>query len=95
MAILHVIDTWFSYLIGRYFQIKVDHHSLNYLLEQWLSSLEQHKWITKMLVYDYEIIYTKGKENVVVDALSRKYEEISLFVSSLPIPDWIAIAHQE
>ena len=28
-----------------------------------------------MLGYDYEIIYKKGKGNVVVDALSRKYED--------------------
>jgi hypothetical protein len=28
-----------------------------------------------MFGYDYEIIYKRGKENMVVDALSRKYEE--------------------
>jgi hypothetical protein len=28
-----------------------------------------------MLVYDYEIIYNKAKENVVVDSRSRKYDE--------------------
>jgi hypothetical protein len=31
--------------------------------------------VTNLFDYDYEIIYKKGKENVVVDALSRKYEE--------------------
>jgi hypothetical protein len=30
--------------------------------------------VTKLFVYDYEIFYKKGKENVVADALSRKYE---------------------
>ena len=40
-------------------------------MEQRLSSLEQHKWATKMLGYDYEIIYKKGKDNVVSDALSQ------------------------
>jgi hypothetical protein len=36
--------------------------------------------VTKLFGYDYKIIYKKGKENVVVDALSRKYgEEGSLF----------------
>jgi hypothetical protein len=43
------------------FQIKIDHHSLKYFLEQRLSSPKQHKWVTKMLGYDYEIIYNKGK----------------------------------
>jgi hypothetical protein len=41
-------------------------------MEQRISSLDQRKWVTKMLVYDYENIYKKGKENVVVDALSGK-----------------------
>jgi hypothetical protein len=36
-----------------------------------------------MLGYDYEIIYKKRKENVVVDAPSRKYEEEgSIFVDA-------------
>ena len=37
--------------------------------------MKQQKWVTKLFGYDYEIIYKKGKENMVVDALSRKYEE--------------------
>jgi hypothetical protein len=39
-----------------------------------LSSEEKQKWVTKMLGYDFEIIYKKGKHNVVEDALSRKQE---------------------
>jgi hypothetical protein len=46
-------------------------------MEQRISSLEKQKWVTKIFGYDYEIIYKKGNENVVVDALSRKYEEDS------------------
>ena len=96
MAILHAVDTWRPYLMGCHFQIKIDHQSLKYFLEQRLSSPEQHKWVTKMLGYDYEIIYKKGKENVVADALSRQFEEDpSLFALSSPIPNWIEEAQQE
>jgi hypothetical protein len=43
-----------------------------------------------MLDYDYEIIYKKGKDNIVVDALSCQHEEDrSLFALSLSVPNWI------
>ena len=29
----------------------------------------KEKWVTKMLGYDFQIIYKKGKPNVVADAL--------------------------
>ena len=49
-----------------------------------------------MLGYDYEIIYKKGHENIVVDALSHQFEEEStLLAISLPIPEWIEEAHKE
>jgi hypothetical protein len=96
LAILHVVDLWHPYLLGQCFQIKTDHQSLKYFLEQCLSSPEQQKWVTKLFGYDYEIIYKKGKDNVVVDALSRKYEdEGSLFSLSFIVPDWLQAVHQE
>jgi hypothetical protein len=96
LAILHVVDLWHPYLLGQRFQIKTDHQSLKYFLEQCISSLEQQKWVTKLFGYDYEIIYKKGKDNVVVDALSQKYEEEgSLFSLSFIVPDWLKAVHQE
>jgi hypothetical protein len=88
LAILHAVELWHPYLLGKRFQIKTDHQSLKYFLEQRISSQEQQKWVTKLFGYDYEIIYKKGKENVVADALSRKYEdEGSLFSLSFIVPD--------
>ena len=74
LAILHVVDLWHPYLLGKWFQIKTDHQCLKYFLKKCISSLEQQKWVTKLFGYDYEIIYKKGKDNVVVDALPGKYE---------------------
>jgi hypothetical protein len=59
--ILHEVDLWHHYLLGKYFQIKIDHQSLKYFLEQCLSCLEQHKWVTKLFGYRYEITYKKEK----------------------------------
>jgi hypothetical protein len=96
LAILHVIDLWHPYLLGQRFQIKTNHQSLKYFIEQCISSLEKQKWVTKLFGYDYEIIYKKGKDNVVVDALSRKYEEEGSFFSlSFIVPDWLQAVRQE
>ena len=82
---------------GKTLQGKTDHDSLKYFLEQRLSSEEQQKWVTKMLGYDFEIIYKKGKQNVIVDALSRNDEDVEeLFcVISIIQPDWINDARDE
>jgi hypothetical protein len=96
LAILHVVSLWRPYLLGQRFQIKTDHQSLKYFLEQRIASLEQQKWVTKLFGYDYEIIYKKDKENVVADALSRKYEdEGSIFSLSFIVPDWLQVVRQE
>jgi hypothetical protein len=50
-----------------------------------------------MLGYDFEIIYQKGKQNVVADALSRKEEETkgSLRAIFIPQSDWVEEARIE
>jgi hypothetical protein len=85
------------YLIGIHFKVKMDHEILNYFLEKWLSSEEKQKSVTKMLGYDFEIIYKKGKQNMVADALSRKEEDTKglLYVISIPQFDWAEEARIE
>jgi hypothetical protein len=68
MTILHELRKWHPYLIGRHFKVKIYHDTLKYFLEQRLSSEEQQKWVTKILGYDFEIVYKKGKKIFVVDA---------------------------
>jgi hypothetical protein len=97
MEILHALNKWHPYLIGRHFKVKTNHDSLKYFLEQRLSSEEQQKWVTKILGYDFEIVYKKGKQNVVADALSRKDEDVEAFLYAISIiqPDWITEARDE
>ena len=59
-------------LLGRKFFIQIDQHGLKYFMEQRVVTPEQYKRVTKLLRYDYEIIYWPGKENSATDAVSRK-----------------------
>ena len=61
LDILHVVNILGLYLLGKIFQIKIDHQSLKYFLEKWISSTKQQKWVTKLFGYDYEFIYKKRK----------------------------------
>jgi len=83
--------------MGRHFNVKTDHDSLKYFLEQRLSSEEQQKQVTEMLGYNFEIIYKKGKQNVVANALSRKEEDVEALLCDISIiqPDWINKAREE
>ena len=83
--------------MGRHFKVKNDHDSLKHFLEQRISSEEQQKLVTKMLGYDFEIIYKKWKLNVVADALSRKDEQVEAFLCAISIiqPNWITKSRDE
>jgi len=61
MAVVLAVENWRPYLLGRHFVIKTDHFSLKYLMEQKITSSFQSKWLRKLMGYDYEICYRKGK----------------------------------
>lgn len=44
---------------------------MKYLLKQRLHNDRQFRWLTRLIGFDYEICYKKGKDNTVADALSR------------------------
>ena len=48
-----------------------DNKGLKYLLDQTNLNAKQARWLDFLSEYDFEIQHIKGKENKVVDALSR------------------------
>lgn len=70
-AITSVVKKWRHYLLGRHFRIFTDQKSLRGLLAQTIQTPAQEKWLTKLLGFYYEILYTPGRSNMVADALSR------------------------
>jgi hypothetical protein len=62
-------------LWGRHFIIRTNHYSLKFLLDQRLSTVPQHQWISKLFGYDFDVMYRPGRLNVIADALSRRDTE--------------------
>ncbi|GJY72554.1 ty3-gypsy retrotransposon protein [Tanacetum coccineum] len=70
-AITEAVKKWRQYLLGRRFCIYTDHHSLKHILTQTIQTPEQQKWVTKLMRYNFEVLYKPGRENTVADALSK------------------------
>lgn len=71
LSIVNFTKYFRPYLYGRKFTIITDHKPL-----QWINNLKEPnsrlmRWRLKLLEYDYDIVYRKGSENKVADALSR------------------------
>jgi hypothetical protein len=96
LAIMHALVKWKQYLLGMKFLVKTDHNSLKYFLTQKNLSSEQQKWVRKIQVFDFDILYKKGKENLVVDGLSRKLDnDATLCAISIIILEWISEVQTE
>ncbi|XP_019240631.1 PREDICTED: uncharacterized protein LOC109220626 [Nicotiana attenuata] len=70
-AITQAVSKWRQYLLGRKFTIYADQQSSKNLTNQTIQTPEQQKWLTKLVGYDFRIVYRPGKQNTVADALSR------------------------
>ncbi|XP_035823161.1 uncharacterized protein [Zea mays] len=90
LAILIAVDHWRHYLQLKEFIIYTDHRSLAQLDEQRLHTPWQKKMFTRLLGLQYRIVYKKGVENGVADALSRHpiVSASCLAVSSCQ-PQWV------
>ena len=72
LAILVALKKWRHYVHGTKIKILMDHKSLVYLGTQPQLSNRQVRWNEFMSQFDLDIVYLKGKDNVVADALSRR-----------------------
>lgn len=70
--------------------IHTDQRSLSLLSEQRLHTELQQKVFTKLLGLQYKIVYKRGVENKVVDALSRKVSHSATCVVSAIVPTWLS-----
>jgi hypothetical protein len=83
--LVKAVRHWRPYLWGRAFTIRTDHWSLKFLLDQRLTTVPQHTWVSKLFGYDLTVEYRAGKFNAVVDALSRHDEEAAVLVLFGPL----------
>jgi hypothetical protein len=75
-TIVHALRKWRLYLTRKRFKLRIDHNVLKYLFDQPTLNARQIRWLDFLCEYDFDIKHIKGKENKVVDALSRKVHQL-------------------
>ncbi|XP_022151643.1 uncharacterized protein LOC111019551 [Momordica charantia] len=72
-ALVRALQTWQHYLWPKEFVIHTNHQNLQHLKGQQKLNKRHAKWLEFIETFPYVIRYNKGKENVVADALYRRY----------------------
>ncbi|WVZ62833.1 hypothetical protein U9M48_012533 [Paspalum notatum var. saurae] len=72
-----VLETWQHYLWPKEFVIHSDHESLKHIRSQAKLNKRHAKWVEFIESFPYIIKHKKGKDNVIADALSRRYTLLS------------------
>jgi hypothetical protein len=62
---------WWHYIMGRKFLLLDDNNGVKFLFSQQDLNARKAIWIAFLSEFDFEERHIKGKENKVVDALSR------------------------
>ena len=57
--------------MGRKFLLKIDNMSLKYLFEKLDLNARKSRWLAFLSKYHFKVKHIKGKEKIIVDALSQ------------------------
>jgi hypothetical protein len=82
-ALVRALETWQHYLWPKEFVIHTDHESLKNLKGQGKLNKRHAKWVEFIETFPYVIKYKLGKENIMADALSRRYVLVSTLNAKL------------
>jgi len=63
VVIVHVMKMWRNYLMGRRFELRIDHNGLKHLFGQPTLNGRKTRWLEFLSEYDFGIKHIKGKEN--------------------------------
>jgi hypothetical protein len=80
---VHTLRKWRHYLMGKRFELRTNHNGMKYLFDQPNLNVRKIRWLEFLSKYDFDIEYIKGKENKLVDALSRRVHELHAIAISM------------
>lgn len=72
IGLVQDVRHWSPYLWDHKFVVQTDHYALKFILDQRLSTVPQHQWISKLFGFDFSVQFRPGRLNTVANALSRR-----------------------
>jgi hypothetical protein len=81
--IVHALKMWRLCLMGKKFELRIDHCGLKHFFGQTTLNAKQSRWVEFLSEYDFEIKHIKGKENQVVNILSKRDHEVHIETISI------------
>ncbi|GBG81556.1 hypothetical protein CBR_g32546 [Chara braunii] len=86
-ALYKALVHWRHFLLGRFFYLRIDHQTLEWIKTQSTLSNALKRWIEVIDQYDFKLEYLKGEYNKVADALSRRAGYLGALVSDFGVSD--------
>jgi hypothetical protein len=60
-SIVHALNMWRNYLMGKQFELRKDHNGMKYLFGQPTLNSKQSRWLEFLSEYDFDIKHVKEK----------------------------------
>jgi hypothetical protein len=71
VVVIHALKMWRHYIMDRKFMFLIYNSGVKFMFSQLDLNARQARWLDFLSKFDFEVRHIKGKENKVVDALSR------------------------
>jgi hypothetical protein len=95
LAFVYCFQQWRCYLEGSQVLLHTDHEPLTWLATQDRPNRRQARWLEFLAGFRYDILYVKGDQNVVADALSRMLSPPPESPLRMPGDDWPVVSQME
>jgi hypothetical protein len=94
-AVIHCLKTWGHYIGSKNVVVWTNNVTLKYFVIQPKLSSKQVRWQDTLALFNVDIRHKPGKENIVLDALSRKHQLRVVYVGETKLQKEIRLASRD